>query len=201
MSICDNFEGALMKAIRSLEQHVDCLLSYDFSHLPKEELLEQLNIVDDRRIWRIAEAVRRGISYKTVYDITKIDIWFIDKIARLVEMEQALRGCAPRVASGRGGIDEELLKEAKRMEFPDNVIARLTGLEERDVHDLRHKWGIRAAYKVVDTCAAEFAAETPYYYSVYGGENEVEKTEGRKKVLDPLADPYRPGSEIGRAHV
>ncbi len=196
MSICDNFEGALMKAIRSLEQHVDCLLSYDFSHLPKEELLEQLNIVDDRRIWRIAEAVRRGISYKTVYDITKIDIWFIDKIARLVEMEQALRGCAPRVASGRGGIDEELLKEAKRMEFPDNVIARLTGLEERDVHDLRHKWGIRAAYKVVDTCAAEFAAETPYYYSVYGGENEVEKTQGRKKVLVLGSGPIRIGQGI-----
>ncbi len=196
MSICDNFEGALMKAIRSLEQHVDCLLSYDFSRLSKEELLEQLTVVDDRRIWKIAEAVRRGISYKTVYDITKIDIWFIDKIAHLVEMEQALRGCAPKVASGRGGIERELLMEAKRMEFPDNVIARLTGLDERQVHDLRHEYGITASYKIVDTCAAEFEAETPYYYSVYGSENEAEKTSGRKKVLVLGSGPIRIGQGI-----
>ncbi len=196
MSICDNFEGALMKAIRSLEQHVDSLLSYDFSRLTREDLLEELKRVDDQRIWKIAEAVRRGISYKIIHDITKIDIWFIDKIAVLVEMEQALKACAPRVASGRGGIDAGLLKEAKRLEFPDNVIARLTGLEERKVHDLRHEYGIRAAYKMVDTCAAEFAAETPYYYSVFGSENEAEKTEGRKKVLVLGSGPIRIGQGI-----
>lgn len=196
MSICDNFEGALMKAIRSLEQHVDCLLSYDFSHLSREELLEGLARVDDQRIWKIAEAVRRGISYEIIHEITKIDLWFIDKIGAIVEMEQALKACAPRVASGRGGIDKKLLKEAKRLEFPDNVIARLTGLEERKVHDLRHKYGIRAAYKMVDTCAAEFAAETPYYYSVFGSENEAEKTEGRKKVLVLGSGPIRIGQGI-----
>ncbi len=196
MSICDNFEGALMKAIRSLEQHVDCLLSYDFSHLSKEELLKGLARVDDQRIWKIAEAVRRGISYEIIHEITKIDLWFIDKIASLVEMEQALKACAPRVASGRGGIDKELLWEAKRMEFPDNVIARLTGLGERKVHDLRHEYGIRAAYKMVDTCAAEFAAETPYYYSVFGSENEAEKTEGRRKVLVLGSGPIRIGQGI-----
>ncbi len=196
MSICDNFEGALMKAIRSLEQHVDSLLSYDFSRLTREDLLEELKRVDDQRIWKVAEAVRRGISYKIIHDITKIDIWFIDKIAVLVEMEQALKACAPRVASGRGGIDAGLLKEAKRLEFPDNVIAGLTGLEERKVHDLRHEYGIRAAYKMVDTCAAEFAAETPYYYSVFGSENEAEKTEGRKKVLVLGSGPIRIGQGI-----
>ncbi len=196
MSICDNFEGALMKAIRSLEQHVDCLLSYDFSHLSREELLEGLARVDDQRIWKIAEAVRRGISYEIIHEITKIDLWFIDKIGVIVEMEQALKVCAPRVASGRGGIDKKLLKEAKRLEFPDNVIARLTGLEERKVHDLRHEYGIRAAYKMVDTCAAEFAAETPYYYSVFGSENEAEKTEGRKKVLVLGSGPIRIGQGI-----
>ncbi len=196
MSICDNFEGALMKAIRSLEQHVDCLLSYDFSHLSREELLEGLARVDDQRIWKIAEAVRRGISYEIIHEITKIDLWFIDKIGAIVEMEQALKACAPRVASGRGGIDKKLLKEAKRLEFPDNVIARLTGLEERKVHDLRHEYGIRAAYKMVDTCAAEFAAETPYYYSVFGSENEAEKTEGRKKVLVLGSGPIRIGQGI-----
>ena len=161
MSICDNFEGALMKAIRSLEQHVDSLMSYDFSHLSREELMNALDVVDDQRIWKIAEAVRRGIPYTEIHKITKIDIWFIDKIANLVEMEQSLRACAPRVASGRGGIGKELLKEAKRLEFPDEVIARLTGLTERQVHDLRMVYGITASYKMVDTCAAEFAAECP----------------------------------------
>ena len=196
MSICDNFEGALMKAIRSLEQHVDCLLSYDFSQLSKDDLLNDLKRVDDQRIWKIAEAVRRGISYEMIHDITKIDIWFIDKIAILVEMEQALKACAPKVSSGRGGIEKELLKEAKRLEFPDSVIARLTGLEERKVHDLRREYGIQAAYKMVDTCAAEFAAETPYYYSVFGSENEAEKTEGRKKVLVLGSGPIRIGQGI-----
>ncbi len=196
MSICDNFEGALMKAIRSLEQHVDCLLSYDFSRLSKEELLEDLKRVDDQRIWKIAEAIRRGITYEIIHEITRIDIWFIDKIAVLVEMEQALKACAPKVASGRGGIDRELLKEAKRLEFPDSVIARLTGLEERKVHDLRYEYGIRAVYKMVDTCAAEFAAETPYYYSVFGGENEAEKTDGCKKVLVLGSGPIRIGQGI-----
>ena len=151
MSICDNFEGALMKAIRSLEQHVDCLLSYDFSALSKEEILEKLEIVDDRRIWMIAEALRKGISYDEIHAITKIDKWFIDKIAILVEMEQALK---------TQELTPELLKEAKRIEFPDNVIARLTGKDEREIHDMRHANGIVAAYKMVDTCAAEFAAET-----------------------------------------
>ena len=142
MSICDNFEGALMKAIRSLEQHVDCLLSYDFSALSKEEILEKLEIVDDRRIWMIAEALRKGISYDEIHAITKIDKWFIDKIAILVEMEQALK---------TQELTPELLKEAKRIEFPDNVIARLTGKDEREIHDMRHANGIVAAYKMVDT--------------------------------------------------
>ena len=186
MSICDNFEGALMKAIRSLEQHVDCLMSYDFTGLSKEELLEELAIVDDMRIWRIAEAVRRGIDYDTIYNITKIDRWFIDKIAIITEMEHALQ---------TEELTPELLKEAKRIEFPDNVIARLTGKTEREIHDMRHANGIVAAYKIVDTCAAEFAAETPYYYSVYGSENEVEKTEGKKRFL--FLDPARSVSDRG----
>ena len=153
MSICDNFEGALMKAIRSLEQHVDSLMSYDFSRLDREELLEELAVVDDTRIWKIAEAVRQGISYEVIHGITKIDLWFLDKIAILVEMEQKLQRCR---------LDKELLKEAKRMEFPDGVIARLTGKTEQQIHQMRHEWGITAAYRMVDNCAAEFAAETPY---------------------------------------
>ncbi|MCI9152676.1 carbamoyl-phosphate synthase large subunit [Lachnospiraceae bacterium] len=187
MSICDNFEGALMKAIRSLEQHVDCLLSYDFSGLDEEALTEQLSIVDDMRIWRIAEALRRGFDYKLIHDRTRIDPWFIDKLAILVEMEQSLQ---------REALTPELLKEAKRMEFPDSVIGRLTGRTEREVHDMRHANGIVAAYKMVDTCAAEFAAETPYYYSVFGSENEAEKTNDRKKVLVLGSGPIRIGQGI-----
>ena len=187
MSICDNFEGALMKAIRSLEQHVDCLLSYDFTGLDREELTEQLSIVDDMRIWRIAEALRRGFEYDTIHERTMIDPWFIDKIAILVEMEQSLQ---------TSELTPELLKEAKRMEFPDAVIARLTGRTEREIHDMRHANGIVAAYKMVDTCAAEFAAETPYYYSVFGSENEAEQTKGRKKVLVLGSGPIRIGQGI-----
>ena len=187
MSICDNFEGALMKAIRSLEQHVDCLLSYDFSELSVEELENRLRIVDDQRIWVIAEAIRKGISYETIHSITMIDMWFIDKIAILVEMEQALKTKELTIP---------LLKEAKRIEFPDNVIARLTGKQETEIKKLRYENGIKAVYKMVDTCAAEFAASTPYYYSVYGGECEAQETKGRKKVLVLGSGPIRIGQGI-----
>ena len=187
MSICNNFEGALMKAIRSLEQHVDSLMSYDFSHLTVEKLTEELKIVDDMRIWRIAEAIRKGIDYDTIHAITKIDLWFIDKIAILVEMEQALKD---------GELTEEKLREAKRMEFPDYVIADLTGKTEDEIKSLRKEWGITAAYKMVDTCAAEFAAATPYYYSVYGGENEAEGNTDKKKVLVLGSGPIRIGQGI-----
>ena len=187
MSICDNFEGALMKAIRSLEQHVDCLMSYDFTHLDDEELTRQLAVVDDRRIWVIAEALRRGFSYDKIHEITKIDKWFIDKLCILTEMEMALK-TQPLTA--------ELLKEAKRIEFPDNVIARLTGKTEEEIKDMRYANGITAAYKMVDTCAAEFAAETPYYYSVFGSENEAIETNDRKKVLVLGSGPIRIGQGI-----
>ena len=187
MAICNNFEGALMKAIRSLEQHVDSLMSYDFTALSREEILRQLHVVDDRRIWLIAEAIRKGISYEEIHAITKIDIWFIDKIAILVEMEQMLKSQE---------LTAELLKEAKRIEFPDTVIARLTGKTEEEIRDMRYANGITAAYKMVDTCAAEFAASTPYYYSVFGSENEVEETRDRKKVLVLGSGPIRIGQGI-----
>lgn len=187
MSIANNFEGALMKAIRSLEQHVDCLLSYDFSELTAEELKERLKKVDDQRIYVIAEAIRKGIDYDTIHEITMVDHWFIDKIAILVEMEQALQTQPLTV---------QLLREAKRIEFPDNVISRLTGLPEAEIKQLRYDNGIVASYKMVDTCAAEFAASTPYYYSVYGGENEAVETKPLKKVLVLGSGPIRIGQGI-----
>ena len=187
MSICTNFEGALMKAIRSLEQHVESLLDYDFTGLSDDELRDQLNVVDDRRIWVIAEALRRGFDYDTIHDATKIDMWFIDKIAIIVEMEKALK---------TEELTEDLLREAKRIEFPDKLIAKLTGKTEKEIHDLRMKYNIVAAFKMVDTCAAEFEATTPYYYSCFGSENEVIETKPDKKILVLGSGPIRIGQGI-----
>ena len=187
MSICNNFEGALMKAIRSLEQHVDSLMSYDFTGLTDDELEKQLAVVDDRRIWVIAEALRRGVKYEHIHEITKIDLWFIDKIAILVEMENRLK---------TEELTVDLLKEAKRIEFPDNVISQLTDIDEADIKKMRYDNGIVAAYKMVDTCAAEFEAETPYYYSVFGSENEAVETNPQKKVLVLGSGPIRIGQGV-----
>ena len=194
MSICTSFEGGLMKAIRSLEQHVDSLMSYDYSGLTDEQLKEQLYNVDDRRIWVIAEALRRGFDYELIHDITKIDIWFIDKLMILVEMENALK------KAGKN-LDADLLKEAKRIEFPDHVIARLTGLTENEIKEMRHANGIRAAFKMVDTCAAEFAAMTPYFYSTYDNEDEASefianRGHDRKTVIVFGSGPIRIGQGI-----
>ena len=187
MSICNNFEGALMKAIRSLEQHVDSLMSYDFTGLTDDELEKQLAVVDDRRIWVIAEALRRGIKYEHIHEITKIDLWFIDKISILVELENRLK---------TEELTVDLLKEAKRIEFPDNVISQLTDIDEADIKKMRYDNGIVAAYKMVDTCAAEFEAETPYYYSVFGSENEAAETNPQKKVLVLGSGPIRIGQGV-----
>ena len=187
MSICNNFEGALMKAIRSLEQHVECLMDYDFTELTDDQLEDQLHVVDDRRIWVIAEALRRGVSYDKIHEITKIDKWFIDKIAIIVEMENSLKN---------EPLTPELLKAAKRIEFPDTVISRLTGKSEDEMKQMRYDNNIVASYKMVDTCAAEFEAATPYYYSVYGGENESVETNPPKKVLVLGSGPIRIGQGI-----
>ena len=187
MSICNNFEGALMKAIRSLEQHVDSLMSYGFNEYSDAELEAALDVVDDRRIYLIAECLRRGMSYEHIHERTMIDIWFIDKIAILVEMEQKLQNEELTV---------ETLKEAKRLEFPDTVIAKLTGKSVEEVKKMRYDNGIVAAFKMVDTCAAEFAAETPYYYSVFGSVNEAEQTKDKKKILVLGSGPIRIGQGI-----
>lgn len=186
MSICNNFEGGLMKAIRSLEQHVNSLLDYDYSKLDTKSLKSELQRVDDRRIWVIAEAIRKGISFEEIHKITKIDIWFISKIANIVKTENRLSSEI---------LDEELLKEAKRIEFPDSLIARLSNKSEEEIKTLRHRLDIRAVYKMVDTCAGEFKAQTPYFYSCYGGSNEAKRSY-RKKVLVLGSGPIRIGQGI-----
>ncbi len=188
MSICTNFEGALMKALRSLEQHVDSLIYENYAELPTEEIHEMLHRVDDRRIFVIAEALRRGISEEEIHDITKVDAWFIDKIFNIVKEENILRE-APELT-------KEILLEAKRMEFPDKVIGQITGRSEKEIKDLRYGYGIHASYKIVDTCAAEFEAETPYYYSCFDGESEVEVDKDKKKVMVLGSGPIRIGQGI-----
>ena len=188
MSICTNFEGALMKALRSLEQHVDSLIYENYNDLPTEEIHEMLHRIDDRRIFVIAEALRRGIPAEEIHDITKVDIWFIDKINNIVQEEKLLRETPE--------ITKEMMQEAKRMEFPDKVIAQITGKKEKEIKELRYGYGIHASYKIVDTCAAEFEAETPYYYSCFDGESEVEVDENKKKVMVLGSGPIRIGQGI-----
>ena len=187
MSICTNFEGALMKALRSLEQNIYSLNYGEFDKLTDEELEKQLYAIDDHRLFRIAEAIRRGFSLEHIHEINKIDLWFLYKIRNLVEMEKRLKN---------EELTPELLKEAKRLEFPDRVIGELCGLSEAQIKSMRYRNEIIASFKMVDTCAAEFESETPYYYSCFGSENEVERDEMRKKVLVLGSGPIRIGQGI-----
>lgn len=187
MAICNNFEGALMKALRSLEQNVFYLSITEMEGKDTEYLRTKLKDVDDQRIFAVAEALRQGITEEEIHNITKIDSWFIDKIKHLVEIENKLK---------TEELTPELLKAAKRVEFPDRVIADLTGKDKNEIHDYRLENNITAAFKTVDTCAAEFDAETPYFYSVYGGEHEIKPDNTRKKVMVLGSGPIRIGQGI-----
>ena len=187
MAICNNFEGALMKALRSLEQNVFYLSIPEMEGKDTEYLRTKLKDVDDQRIFAVAEALRQGITEEEIHNITKIDSWFIDKIKHLVEIENKLK---------TEELTPELLKDAKRVEFPDRVIADLTGKDKNEIHDYRLENNITAAFKTVDTCAAEFDAETPYFYSVYGGEHEIKPDNTRKKVMVLGSGPIRIGQGI-----
>ena len=187
MSICNNFEGALMKAIRSLEQNIYDLHIPEVDGLPHDQLRDKLKNVDDHRLFVVAEALRNGISEQEIHDITKIDQWFIDKIKHLVEVENKIKTQELTI---------DLLKEAKRLEFPDRVIADYTNKSEQDVHQMRKDHDIVAVYKTVDTCAAEFDASTPYYYSVHGGYNEVDPQDEKKKIMVLGSGPIRIGQGI-----
>lgn len=187
MAICNNFEGALMKALRSLEQNVFYLSIPEMEGKDTEYLRTKLKDVDDQRIFAVAEALRQGITEEEIHNITKIDLWFIDKIKHLVEIENRLKS---------EELTPELLKAAKRVEFPDRVIADLTGKDKNEIHDYRLENNITTAFKTVDTCAAEFDAETPYFYSVYGGEHEIKPDNARKKVMVLGSGPIRIGQGI-----
>ena len=188
MSICPNFEGALMKALRSLEQNIYSLKYGDFDQLSDVELEERLHRIDDHRLFYIAEAIRRGRDLASINEINKIDMWFLNKIKNLVDMEKRLETEPMTV---------ELMQEAKRLEFPDKAIGALTHMSEAEVRAYRYKNDITVAFKMVDTCAAEFESETPYYYSCFGSANEVDPGDGmKKKVLVLGSGPIRIGQGI-----
>ncbi len=165
MAIGNSFEAALMKAIRSLELPVKSLKMEGLDQLYTEEIEDRLQNVDDQRLFVVAEALRRGFSPERINAITKYDIWFLDRFQAIVNMEA-------RLEKGLPGADT--LRKAKEMGFSDRWIAQLSGTTVEEVRLLRESHGIRPVFKMVDTCAAEFEAETPYYYSTYDQENEAD---------------------------
>ncbi|MCI9309776.1 MAG: carbamoyl-phosphate synthase large subunit [Lawsonibacter sp.] len=190
MAIANSFEGAVMKAIRSLELNVRALKLDKLKGLYTDEIEELLVNVTDERLFVVAEALRRGFSPQKIYSITKMDIWFLDGFKRIIDMEEELKRC-------KGEPDIDTLKRAKEMCFADSYIGALCGMTQADVKALRERYGIIPAFKMVDTCAAEFDAETPYYYSTYDGENEArDDGSGRKKVLVLGSGPIRIGQGI-----
>ena len=187
MAIDNSFEGALMKAVRSLEQHVNSLRLDSLKGLSDEEIHARLELIDDQRLFVMAEALRRGISPEEINRITKVDIWFLDRFYDIVSMEQ-------RIAAEP--LDYALLRRAKEMGFTDEFIGQLCGKSHFEVKELRNRLNIHASFKMVDTCAAEFDAATPYYYSTYDDENEAQGTDVPKKVLVLGSGPIRIGQGI-----
>ncbi len=189
MSISDSLEGALMKAIRSLELGRYTLEQEIYKKLDDREIEDKLFNIDDERLFVIAEALRRGISVKHINDITKIDEFFINKIFNIVKLEENLK------VQTKDTLRPELLKEAKMMGFTDAVIGSYIGCDRNYIKKLRKEYGINVTFKTVDTCAAEFEAVSPYYYSTYDQYNEVGVTD-RKKVLVIGSGPIRIGQGV-----
>ena len=182
MSISNSFEAALMKAVRSIEMKVDSLSMPLIAKLSDEEVIEKVKTCDFERIFSICEAFRRGImTIEEVHDITRIDTWFLHGFMRIIDMEHALEQAEQ--------LDEPLYLAAKKMGFTDKVIERLS---KKEVGSLARM----PVYKTVDTCAAEFEAETPYYYSTFDEETEVKPATGKKKVMVLGSGPIRIGQGI-----
>ena len=187
MAIAPSIEQALMKAIRSLEENLDSLEMEKLKEDSTEKILEKLKIIDNERIWVIAEALRRGITIDGIHTITQIDKFFINKIDRLVRMEEEL---------SNNPLTTDLLFKAKKIGYTDKVIARLTGKKEQDIQKQRRENGIIANFKLVDTCSAEFEAKTPYYYSSYDEDNESQDSKNSKKIIVLGSGPIRIGQGI-----
>jgi carbamoyl-phosphate synthase large subunit len=186
MSIDRTFEGAIMKAVRSLEIGLHQLRLKNADELTEGDIEQGLVKATDERLFIIAEALRRGFSVERIAELSKIDPWFINKIKNIVDMETELKNRASeiraltsgRIATEPGAID--LLYRAKVMRFPDKVIAELTGALENQLRYIRRKLGMVPVYKMVDTCAAEFEAATPYFYSCYEHQDETGCLDGKQ---------------------
>ncbi|CAH0122524.1 MULTISPECIES: carbamoyl-phosphate synthase large subunit [unclassified Paenibacillus] len=194
MAIGRTFEESLQKAVRSLEIGVHRLYLKDAHQIDDETLQARLIKPDDERLFLIAEAFRRGYKLQHIQDITKIDWWFLDKIETLIRFEETLKQ--------QSELDYDTLYQAKRYGFTDRAIAELrregnngTHIEEADVRKFRQERGLKPVYKMVDTCAAEFEASTPYYYSTYETENEVIES-AKQKVIVLGSGPIRIGQGI-----
>ena len=187
MAIAPSIEAGILKAIRSLEENVDTLISPKLSSLSTEELREHLRKIDDERLWVIAEALRRGMTIDQISEITTIDKFFISKIKNIIDMEK-------RISESK--LDLNLLKKAKEMGFTDGVISRLKNIPEEEIKNMRQDNSIIANFKMVDTCAAEFDAQTPYYYSSYDEDNEADIKTDRKKIMVLGSGPIRIGQGI-----
>ena len=189
MAIANSFEGALMKAIRSLELNVRALKLDKLEGLYTDEIEDMLVNVTDERLFVVAEALRRGFSPQKINHITKMDVWFLDGFKRIIDMEESLKAC-------KGEPDVDTMKRAKEMCFADSYIGALCGMKQAEVKALRERYGITPSFKKVDTCAGEFDAATPYYYSSYDGENEAVDSGDKKKVLVLGSGPIRIGQGI-----
>lgn len=186
MAIDRTLEGSLLKAIRSLEIGLDHIELKKIAHETPEQLIERLRLVDDERIYVVAQALRAGISVEKIHFITKIDMFFINKIKNIVTLEKKLAS---------EGITEDNLRQAKRYSMPDKVIARYANVTADDVLAKRQEMKLFPTYKYVDTCAAEFEAHTPYYYSAYAMEDEV-VPRGENSVIVLGSGPIRIGQGV-----
>ncbi|MCG7316678.1 carbamoyl-phosphate synthase large subunit [Brevibacillus laterosporus] len=186
MAIGRSFEESMMKAIRSLEIGSYHLEIPEAKELTDEELEQRLVIADDERLFLLAEAMRRGYHISRIHQLTKIDLFFLHKFWNIVAYETTL---------AESGLTQEALYEAKRIGFTDRKIAECTGQKEEEIYNLRTQWEMKPVYKMVDTCAAEFEAQTPYYYSTYEQENEFVDT-GKKRVIVLGSGPIRIGQGI-----
>jgi carbamoyl-phosphate synthase large subunit len=186
MAIDRCFEAALQKAVRSLEFNKRSLLWEDPSWKLNKDIHSYPLFPNEMRIWAIMAALRRGITPGAIAEHTKIDTWFIDKMQNIVAMEETLKSVK---------MTPEIMWDAKRLGFIDEQIAALIRQSFEQVRQLRKSWSIEPVYKMVDTCAAEFDAATPYYYSAYELEDEANPTQN-KKVIVVGSGPIRIGQGI-----
>jgi len=186
MSIGRTFEESLLKGIRSLEIKRCHLENKEYNDTPSEEMLKHITAPDDERMFYIAQLLRNGITTQEIHDVTKIDLWFLDKMQNIIDME---------ITISKNELTTSVLKTAKAMGIVDEKIAELKGMKTKEVTTLRKKHGIIPVFKMVDTCAAEFASTTPYYYSTYEEEDEVIDS-GKDKIIVLGSGPIRIGQGV-----